>query len=1085
MKNRMKKMLSVILALALVLTSVVLPGFSKTAGAAGDTFKFYFYYETESTLYMDIWSSTGIKFAEGTQTEDAFGWGKQEAVLQPVAGNAGWYSVDITVLDTAAGDGFDIYDGSADNKIGTGTYSQQYDHKEDYAVLVGGSKDAYAVKGGTLYTDLSEAGLTIGSNPEPGDSLDSLKTLVASVPEDYQTLGFAADSVAAVKQALETANALITANSSDASAIDAAYKALSDALDGLAFLADIFVQKVNNYDESSIRGMDVSSYLSIMKSFEKVKADKRAAGASEEEINKIGFKDWTGKVLDEQGFFNLLAASGVNYIRLRVWNDPFDANGKGYGGGNNDINAAIEMGKYITKAGMKVLIDFHLSDFWADPERQYAPKAWANYTADQKAAAAAEFVTESLKKLVTDNGVDVTMVQIGNETNNGVSGETDWANRNKIFDAGCDAVHAFNKSSGKNILAAVHFTDPQNEGYSMGCADKLADYDGDGDGEKEGVSYDIFASTFYPNSHGTMANITSVLNDIAKKYDKYVMVAETSWATSHKNGNDLDDSGFRTGDYVNYPVSVQGQANEIRDVANAVNSISTTLTNGEKAALGFFYWEPAWIPVQSLYDGNGELKKDAAQIVKENKILWDEFGSGWASNYAASYDEVVATWGGGGSSMTNQAVFDFDGNPLASLNVYKYLKYGAKASEVKADGYIPAEVDIEVGNKVDGVLPKITVIYTDSSQAEKEVNWNQADINTVNTKAAATTGIGTYTINGTLADDASFKVAVTVNVNPVNLLSDPGFEKEDPAWTITGEGAGITGEDPKSGSKGLHFWSDTNYKFSASTTVTVTKAGTYSAFVWVQGEYGAGTRAGESLRIKAVTADGKEFSSESVAMDGWVKWKQIKLDNIPITSSMVSNGSTTITLVIDAALNEGAWGTIDDAYLYLDKEAVMPTPGNSGSNTPVATDTPAPSNTPVPSGTPEPGDTPVPSDAPTPSDTPMNTPKPSVEPSAKPTPSSTVTVAKPKKVSVTKAKPAKKKVTVKWKKVAKADGYQVQYSTKKNLKNAKKVFVKGTSKEIKKLKSKKTYYIRIRAYKNNGSKKVYGAYSKKIKVKVK
>ena len=91
-------------------------------------------------------------------------------------------------------------------------------------------------------------------------------------------------------------------------------------------------------------------------------------------------------------------------------------------------------------------------------------------------------------------------------------------------------------------------------------------------------------------------------------------------------------------------------------------------------------------------------------------------------------------------------------------------------------------------------------------------------------------------------------------------------------------------------------------------------------------------------------------------------------------------------------------------------------------------------------------------------------------------------MAKPKKVSVTKAKPAKKKVTVKWKKVAKADGYQVQYSTKKNLKNAKKVFVKGTSKEIKKLKSN---YIRIRAYKNNGSKKVYGAYSKKIKVKVK
>lgn len=667
MKNQINKMLSVILTLALLLTSVTLPGFSKTAGAAGGAFKLYFYYETELTLYMDIWQNSGIEFADGTVKEDAFGWGSEQAVLQPVPGNAGWYSVDITILDSTANGGFDIYNGGSDDDKKVGTYDNQWNNTADYAVLVGGTKDAYAVKAGTLYTDLAEAGLTLGTDPEPGVSLESLRALVASVPTDYETLGFTAESIADVKKALETANSLITANSSDASATDAAYQALSDAIDGLAFSSDIFVKKIDNYDENSIRGMDVSSYLSIMNSFEKVKADKRAAGASEAEVSKIGFKGWDGKVLDKQGFFNLLAASGVNYIRLRVWNDPFDANGKGYGGGNNDLDAAIEMGRYVTTAGMKVLIDFHLSDFWADPERQLAPKAWAGYTADQKAEAAAAFVTDSLTKLVTDNGVDVTMVQIGNETNNGVSGESDWAARNKIFDAGCDAVHEFNRASSKNILAAVHFTDPQNEGYSMGCADKLADYDGDGDGVKEGVSYDIFASTYYPNSHGTMANITSVLNDIVKKYDKYVMVAETSWATSHKNGNDLDDSGFRTGDYVNYPVSVQGQANEIRDVANAVHSISTTLANGEKAALGFFYWEPAWIPVQSLYDGNGELKKDAAQIVKENKVLWDEFGSGWASNYAAEYDSVVAAWGGGGSSMTNQGYLISTGIPLLRL----------------------------------------------------------------------------------------------------------------------------------------------------------------------------------------------------------------------------------------------------------------------------------------------------------------------------------------------------------------------------------------------------------------------------------
>ena len=62
-------------------------------------------------------------------------------------------------------------------------------------------------------------------------------------------------------------------------------------------------------------------------------------------------------------------------MRLRVWNDPFDAEGNGYGGGNCDVEAATTMGKWATAAGLKVLIDFHYSDFWADPGKQQAPKA--------------------------------------------------------------------------------------------------------------------------------------------------------------------------------------------------------------------------------------------------------------------------------------------------------------------------------------------------------------------------------------------------------------------------------------------------------------------------------------------------------------------------------------------------------------------------------------------------------------------------------------------------------------------------------------------------------------------------------------
>ena len=136
---------------------------------------------------------------------------------------------------------------------------------------------------------------------------------------------------------------------------------------------EIYVQPIEGYNSNSIRGVDVSSYLSLMDSFEEI--NKTITDTAK----KVGFRDVKGNYLDKQGFFDLLAESGINYVRLRVWNNPYDSNGNGYGGGNNDLEKAKEMGRYATKAGMKVLIDFHFSDFWADPGKQKAPKEWSNY----------------------------------------------------------------------------------------------------------------------------------------------------------------------------------------------------------------------------------------------------------------------------------------------------------------------------------------------------------------------------------------------------------------------------------------------------------------------------------------------------------------------------------------------------------------------------------------------------------------------------------------------------------------------------------------------------------------------------------
>ena len=110
-----------------------------------------------------------------------------------------------------------------------------------------------------------------------------------------------------------------------------------------------------------LEGVDVSSYLSLKNS-------------------GVKYYDYGGNELGNVEYFTFLKSCGVNYIRLRVWNDPYDSDGNGYGGGNNDLASAITMGKWASEAGLKVLIDFHYSDFWADPAKQKAPKAWVEYS---------------------------------------------------------------------------------------------------------------------------------------------------------------------------------------------------------------------------------------------------------------------------------------------------------------------------------------------------------------------------------------------------------------------------------------------------------------------------------------------------------------------------------------------------------------------------------------------------------------------------------------------------------------------------------------------------------------------------------
>ncbi len=374
------------------------------------------------------------------------------------------------------------------------------------------------------------------------------------------------------------------------------------------------------------KGVDVSSVISL-------------------ENSGVKFYDRSGK---EQDLFVTLKAAGVNTVRVRVWNDPYNsATGENYGGGICDQKVAVQIARRCADAGLKLLVDFHYSDFWADPGKQKAPKAWANYSVQQKADAIYGFTLDTLKQIGAA-GADIAMVQVGNETTTGMCGvllsEYNWSDEGwsalaSLFNAGARAVRAYSRDT----LVALHFTDPEKSSNMAYLAKMLS---------QNNVDYDVFATSYYPYWHGTLANLTSVLTSVAQTYGKRVMVAETSWVRTLEESDGFVNtigSADAMGDYVSYAVSVDGQSAFLHDLFTAVAAVPDGM------GIGVFYWEPAWLPVGSSW--------------ASNQALWNAFGSGWANASAAEYDSSAGERYGG-SCVDNESLFSTGGVPLDSLYVF-------------------------------------------------------------------------------------------------------------------------------------------------------------------------------------------------------------------------------------------------------------------------------------------------------------------------------------------------------------------------------------------------------------------------------
>ena len=616
--------------------------------------------------------------------------------------------------------------------------------------------------------------------------------------------------------------------------------------------SDIFVTKIDGISDDFIRGMDISSYVSEIRS-------------------GVKYYDEDG---NEECLFKILADAGINYIRIRVWNDPYDEDGNGYGGGNCDVETAAWMGAYAAKYGLKTCIDFHYSDFWADPNKQMSPKAWMAKSVDEKTALAKEYTIESLNTII-DAGTDLGMVQIGNETNNGIAGIKNPDSLYSFIAECCSGAREVLNERNLDTKIAVHFTQIDNHDDTLKKAEYL---------KNAGADYDVFGVSYYTYWHGSFENMVEVLKDIENEYGVETCIMETAYPYTSEdtdgNGNSISGDGDILSEY---PASVQGQAKLIRDVMYYAN---------EADALGVFYWEGAWISV----GGNDKAA---------NEPIWEEYGSGWASSYAGSYDPNDAGKYYGGSSWDNQAMFDATGHPLSSLNVWKYVKYGANAPiEVLA----VKDIDIELPTGQALKLPDtVDAIYNDSDYEKPlSVTWDQDEVKAIDVNVN-----GKYTVEGTCEDGTP--VNANIKIASVNFLENGSFEDSDVSmWDVEFEGSSDPTDiqdkssDAKSGNKAFHFWSSGDVEFTMSQSVENLSAGTYTATCFLQG---GDTGSSEDVYM-FVNINGEEVMRENVSLTGWVDWKN------PVLSGIEVKDGDTVTVGVHVTCDAKGWGTMDDFELY-------------------------------------------------------------------------------------------------------------------------------------------------------------------------
>ncbi|RKP52924.1 hypothetical protein D7Z26_14315 [Cohnella endophytica] len=549
-----------------------------------------------------------------------------------------------------------------------------------------------------------------------------------------------------------------------------------------------------------------------------------------QELESLNVKFYDNGV--QKDLLDILKDNGVNYIRLRIWNNP-GSNARYF----NDKDKTIAMAQRIKAKGMRFLLDFHYSDFWADPGQQNKPAAWKDLSFTDLKKALYDYTADILNSLKAKNAYP-DMVQIGNEINNGILWDTgktpNFDNLADLLKEGIKAVHDTNPAN-HDTKIMLHLAEGGNNEIYENFFDNM---------KSRNVEYDVIGMSYYPYWHGTFDQLQHNMDDMAERYGKQVVVAEAAYPYKVSASGGL--VGQPQVDIAGFPATVEGQKTYLLATMNAVSKVK----NGKGA--GVFYWEPAWI-------------------------------TGPANNWA------------------NLALFDTSGNALDSLKAYQYLP-GDSIPLNRVNVF--ASLDCTVPKHTTPTLPAtVKVLYSDGSIKDEAVVWDSYDA----TKLGI---VGSFTLNGTIAN-TNLRAAIKIVVVPYqNLVKNPGFETGTMSdWTVTGSNPEATSIEINAGNAhtgqaAFHYaMGNSGGDFKVLQQYTGLANGTYKLTAWVSG--GGGDN---KLQLYA-EGFGDVKKTVNIANTGWAAWKKYTVADIVVT-----NGTATIG--VDAQSASSVWGQIDDIEFY-------------------------------------------------------------------------------------------------------------------------------------------------------------------------